>query len=99
MRFPAVVAAVLALGAFPAIAASTHEHEHAGADCCRAAIEADADTPFVSSDGFEYVGGEAPWRLAQHKFEFADGSFRHALDCPVVIARIKAEDVSRQTSN
>jgi hypothetical protein len=69
----------------------------ASAECCSVAPTKTADTAtaratkattrLVSADGFEYVGGDTGWQLAQHKFELRSGEFKHASDCPVSIAK------------
>lgn len=63
-------------------------------DCCSAARNASmtkAETSrtarLVSPDGFEYLGGDTGWQLAQHKFEYRSGRLGHASDCPVSIAK------------
>ena len=58
-------------------------------ECCslKAEKKVQATAPRVGADGFEYVGGEQVWRLAQHKYELRDGRFVQASDCPVSIAR------------
>ena len=65
------------------------------ADCCsvsakneKATNNQSSKTPrLISPDGFEYLGGEAGWQLAQHKYEYRNGRFTHAPDCPVSIAK------------
>ena len=64
-------------------------------DCCSVAAKSanattaqTAKTPrLISPDGFEYLGGDSGWQLAQHKYEFRNGRFAHAPDCPVSIAK------------
>lgn len=43
-----------------------------------------------SVNGFEYVGGEAGWQLAQHKFVWSAGRFAHSDECDHVIRVAKA---------
>jgi len=67
------------------------------AECCSVASTKDADASpaktttsaarQISPDGYEYVGGERVWDLAQHKLEYRNGRFVHAADCPVSIAK------------
>ena len=35
----------------------------------------------ASPDGFEFVGGDAGWQLAQHKYVRSDGRFMHSNEC------------------
>lgn len=96
--------AALAFGATAAMAGgwpnipvkkpAARSHDHATAQCCsaRAQIAADARKEVVGVDGFEFVGGEPGWQLAQHKYDVGAGPLAHAADCPVTLARIKAEE-------
>lgn len=36
-------------------------------------------------NGFEYVGGEAGWQVAQHKYVWSGGRFAHSDECDHVI--------------
>jgi hypothetical protein len=46
-----------------------------------------ASAALIAPDGFEYVGGDTGWQLAQHKLEYRGGRVAHAGDCPVSIAK------------
>jgi hypothetical protein len=73
-------------------------------ECCSvtAAKKADAKEAkaaksapaLVSADGFEYVGGESGWLLAQHKLELRKGRFAHAADCPISVAKARVGNVA-----
>lgn len=43
-----------------------------------------------SNDGFEYVGGDAGWQLAQHKYDFAGGRFTMSDECDHAIRSAQA---------
>jgi hypothetical protein len=43
-----------------------------------------------AGDGFEYVGGESGWRLAQHKYVWTAGRFVHSNECDHAIRTAKA---------
>ena len=34
-----------------------------------------------ATNGFEYVGGDTGWQIAEHKYVLADGRFVHSADC------------------
>lgn len=44
----------------------------------------------VSPDGFEFIGGEAGWQLAQHKMERRSGSWVHSDECDHAIRAAQA---------
>ena len=43
-----------------------------------------------SIDGFEYVGGDAGWQLAQHKYEFTNGKLVMSDECDHAIRSAQA---------
>ena len=43
-----------------------------------------------SVNGFEYVGGEAGWQLAQHKYEFVNGRLAMSDECDHAIRKAEA---------
>ncbi len=99
--------AALALSATGAMAGSwpnipSKKASPRAADCCsvtaaKKAQATDAKAPkfapaLVSADGFEYIGGEAGWQLAQHKLQLRSGRLAHAADCPVSLAAVSQKN-------
>lgn len=41
-------------------------------------------------NGFEYVGGESGWQLAQHKYDFVNGKLVMSDECDHVIRTVRA---------
>lgn len=44
----------------------------------------------VVQGGFEEIGGEAGWQLAQHRYVLKDGKFVHGNECDLVIRSARA---------
>jgi len=92
LTFVAVLAAALALPAAagsswpqtpsPKLAGPLWTMFHAAPPAAaHAATVAPTIAPTATSDGFQYIGGEAGWQLAQHHYVVRDGRFVHASDC------------------
>ena len=93
-----LVLAAFAVSATSALAGSWPEipkrkMASAPAECCamkeaKAANTATAAPAIVAADGFEFIGGEAGWQPAVHKFVLTDGHVAHAADCPIALAAV-----------
>ena len=88
--YAALVAAAAATIALPAAAG---DGERPYRDPAKAAAIAPAGTAVATSmakDGFEFVGGESGWKLAQHKYVWVGGRFQHSDECDHEIRQVKA---------
>lgn len=54
-----------------------------------AAIQA-ATVPRIATDGFEFIGGDTGWQLAQHKYLLVGGRFAHSDECDHAIRTAQA---------
>ncbi len=55
-----------------------------------AAVEMAKTSETRSVNGFEYVGGEAGWQLAQHKYELMNGKLAMSDECDHAIRKAEA---------
>ena len=54
------------------------------------ATQPTVDVATAKANGFEYIGGEPGWQVAQHRFVWTAGRFAHSNECDHAIRTAKA---------
>jgi len=54
------------------------------------ATQPSVDVATANANGFQYIGGESGWQVAQHKYVWTAGHFAHSSECDHAIHTAKA---------